>query len=107
MPMLNPIPLNVALVGIGKIARDQHVPAIAGSDDWNLVATVSRSGTVDGIPAFTDIEDMLDARPDVSVVSLCLPPVPRFVLQQCRHVRHCGQPRLQPAVPADQGLDDA
>jgi D-galactose 1-dehydrogenase len=84
-------PLNVALVGIGKIARDQHVPAIAASDDWNLVATVSRSGTVDGIPAFADIEAMLDARPDVSVVSLCLPPVPRFVAAEAailagRHV---------------------
>ena len=91
MPMLNPVPLNVALVGIGKIARDQHVPAIAASDDWTLAATVSRSGTVDGVPAFTDIEDMLDARPDVSVVSLCLPPVPRFVAAEAairagRHV---------------------
>jgi D-galactose 1-dehydrogenase len=91
MPMLNPVPLNVALVGIGKIARDQHVPAINASEDWNLLATVSRSGTVDGVPAFTDIEDMLDARPDVSVVSLCLPPVPRFVaaeaaLRAGRHV---------------------
>jgi D-galactose 1-dehydrogenase len=84
-------PLNVALVGIGKIARDQHVPALAASDDWNLVATVSRSGTVDGIPAYTDIDEMLEARPDVSVVSLCLPPVPRFVAAEAailagRHV---------------------
>jgi D-galactose 1-dehydrogenase len=86
-----PAALNVALVGIGKIARDQHVPAINASDDWNLAATVSRSGTVDGVSAFTDIEDMLDARPDVSVVSLCLPPVPRFVAAEAairagRHV---------------------
>jgi D-galactose 1-dehydrogenase len=86
-----PAALNVALVGIGKIARDQHVPAISASDDWNLAATVSRSGTVDGIPAFTDIDEMLEARPDVSVVSLCLPPVPRFVAAEAairagRHV---------------------
>ena len=28
-----PGPMNVALVGIGKIALDQHVPAIAASAD--------------------------------------------------------------------------
>ena len=32
--------LSVALVGIGKIATDQHVPAIAASPDWQLAATV-------------------------------------------------------------------
>jgi D-galactose 1-dehydrogenase len=70
--------LKVALVGIGKIAVDQHVPSIASSDDWELAATVSRSGTVDGVPAYTNMDDMLATHPEVGVVSLCLPPVPRF-----------------------------
>jgi D-galactose 1-dehydrogenase len=70
--------MKIALVGIGKIARDQHVPALAASPDWELAATVSRSGTVDGIEAFTDFATMLAARPDVGVVSLCLPPQPRY-----------------------------
>lgn len=68
----------ICLVGIGKIAVDQHVPAINGNDDWDLAATVSRSGTVDGVPAFTDFDQMLAERPDIPVVSLCLPPVPRY-----------------------------
>jgi D-galactose 1-dehydrogenase len=68
----------ICLVGIGKIAVDQHVPAIAGSDVWELAATVSRAGTVDGVPAYTDFDDMLAARPDIPVISLCLPPVPRY-----------------------------
>lgn len=68
----------ICLVGIGKIAVDQHVPAINGSDDWELAATVSRSGTVDGVPAYTDFDQMLAERPDIPVVSLCLPPVPRY-----------------------------
>ena len=68
----------ICLVGIGKIAVDQHVPAIAGSDDWELAATVSRSGSVDGVPAFTDFDQMLAQRPDIPVISLCLPPVPRY-----------------------------
>jgi D-galactose 1-dehydrogenase len=70
--------MQIALVGIGKIAVDQHVPAIAASPDWQLAATVSRKGQVPGIPAFTDFAAFLDARPDVPVVSLALPPVPRY-----------------------------
>jgi D-galactose 1-dehydrogenase len=69
---------KVALVGIGKIALDQHVPAISASPDWALAATVSRTGTVPGVPTFTDFATFLADRPDVPVVSLCLPPVPRF-----------------------------
>ena len=83
--------MKVALVGIGKIAVDQHVPAIAASPDWELAATVSRKGHVDGVEAFTTIEAMLEARPDIGVVSLALPPVPRFAyaeaaLKAGRHV---------------------
>ncbi|SMX42963.1 Gfo/Idh/MocA family protein [Actibacterium lipolyticum] len=68
----------IGLVGIGKIAVDQHVPAIADSRDWDLAATVSRHGQVDGVEAFADFDHMLETRPDIRVVSLCLPPVPRF-----------------------------
>jgi D-galactose 1-dehydrogenase len=69
---------KVALVGIGKIALDQHVPAISASPDWELAATVSRNGSVPGVTAFTDFAAFLAERPDVPVVSLCMPPVPRF-----------------------------
>ena len=74
--------MDIALVGIGKIALDQHVPALAASGDWTLAASVSRHGTVDGIEAFTDLETMLAARPEIGTVSLCLPPVPRFAAAQ-------------------------
>jgi len=82
---------KVALVGIGKIARDQHVPALAASPDWELAATVSRSGTVEGVEAYTDFAAMLAARPDIGTVSLCLPPQPRYAyaeaaLRAGRHV---------------------
>ena len=82
---------KIALVGIGKIAVDQHIPSIAASSDWQLAATVSRNGDVDGVEAFTDIDTMLAARPEVDCVSLCLPPVPRYeyavkALKAGRHV---------------------
>ncbi len=82
---------KVALVGIGKIAVDQHVPALAASPDFALAATISRHGNVAGVEAFTDFQTFLDARPDVPMVSLCLPPVPRFAYAEAallagRHV---------------------
>ena len=82
---------KIALVGIGKIAVDQHVPAINASSDWDLVATVSRKGQVAGVEGFTTLEAMLAVRPEVEVVSLALPPVPRFAyawaaLQAGKHV---------------------
>ena len=82
---------KIALVGIGKIAVDQHVPAIAASPDWDLTATVSRKGAVDGVQSFTDFAVFLESRPDVPVVSLCLPPVPRYAYAEAallagRHV---------------------
>ena len=84
-------PRNIALVGIGKIAVDQHVPAIAASADWHLAATVSRQGSVAGVPAYTDLSEMLAAHPEIDTVSLCLPPVPRFAYAEAallagRHV---------------------
>ena len=83
--------MKIALVGIGKIALDQHVPAIAASADWELAATVSRRGSVEGIESYTDFNTFLTARPDISVVSLCMPPVPRYpyaeaALKAGRHV---------------------
>ncbi|HVG47312.1 MAG TPA: Gfo/Idh/MocA family oxidoreductase [Rubellimicrobium sp.] len=69
---------KVCIVGVGKIAQDQHVPAIDASPDWELAATVSRAGSVEGVPIFRDFDVMLAERDDIEVVSLCLPPQPRF-----------------------------
>jgi D-galactose 1-dehydrogenase len=83
--------MKIALVGIGKIALDQHVPAIAGSTDWELAATISRRGRVEGVESHTDFAAFLAERPDVTVVSLCMPPVPRYAFAEAallagRHV---------------------
>ena len=83
--------MKLALIGIGKIARDQHVPALTASKDWQLAATVSRSGTIDGVESHGDFASFLTARPDIPVVSLCMPPVPRHAYAEAallagRHV---------------------
>lgn len=74
--MTKRIPL--ALVGVGKIARDQHIPSIARGPDFELAAAVSRHGKVDGVENFENFDAFLAARPDVKVVSLCTPPEVRF-----------------------------
>lgn len=80
---------KIALVGIGKIAVDQHVPALNASPDWELTATVSRHGTVEGVPAYTTLDAMLTAHPDIKVVSLCVPPVPRFDIARAALEARC------------------
>src|SRR3989338_4134355 len=71
-------PIRLAIVGVGKIVRDQHLPSVAGNPDFELVATASRHGTVDGVPAFKTIEEMLAAKPGIDAVSLCMPPQFRY-----------------------------
>ena len=71
-------PINIAIVGVGKIVRDQHLPALAKNADYRLIAAASRHGTVDGIDNFKSIEAMLEAVPGVEAVSLCMPPQYRY-----------------------------
>jgi D-galactose 1-dehydrogenase len=71
-------PIKLAVVGVGKIVRDQHLPSIAGNANFELVAAASRHGVVDGIDNFKTIEEMLEARPDIEAVSLCMPPQYRY-----------------------------
>lgn len=69
--------IRIGIVGVGKIARDQHIPAIAAHPDLVLAATTSLSGTVEGVIAYPDIETML-AEADIDAVALCQPPQARY-----------------------------
>lgn len=69
---------NLAIVGVGKIVRDQHLPAIAGNGDYQLIAAASRHGRVEGIDNFTSIDEMLVAVPSIQAVALCMPPQYRY-----------------------------
>ena len=84
-------PIHIAIVGVGKIVRDQHLPAIAGNADYRLIAAASRHGVVDGIDNFKSIEAMLEAVPAIDAVSLCMPPqfryqAARVALEAGKHV---------------------
>ncbi|HEY2417674.1 MAG TPA: Gfo/Idh/MocA family oxidoreductase [Steroidobacteraceae bacterium] len=64
----------MAIVGVGKIARDQHIPAIAGNPALQLVAAASRNASIAGVANFPSIEALLDSTVAVDAVSICTPP---------------------------------
>jgi D-galactose 1-dehydrogenase len=66
--------IRVAIVGLGKIARDQHIPSIAATPGIELTAIASRHASVDGIAHFKTLEELLVAAPDIDAVALCAPP---------------------------------
>lgn len=66
--------LRVAIVGFGKIARDQHVPAIERTDGVTLTAVASRNASLPGLPHFGTIEELLADGPQIDAVALCTPP---------------------------------
>lgn len=67
--------VKIAIIGYGKIARDQHAPSIAQTEGLELVATVSRSGNAPkGIPAFPTLDALAASGIKVDAVALCTPP---------------------------------
>jgi D-galactose 1-dehydrogenase len=74
-------PIRIAVVGVGKIARDQHLPAIAGNKAFSLAATVSpRDPGVEGVPHARSLEELIANGPAVDAVALCTPPQVRYDL---------------------------
>ncbi|BCA61277.1 hypothetical protein HMP09_0511 [Sphingomonas sp. HMP9] len=65
---------NVAIIGAGKIARDQHVPALRASEAFSLVATVDTGGGIDGVPNHRDLAALLASGIRVDAVAICTPP---------------------------------
>jgi D-galactose 1-dehydrogenase len=66
--------LRIAIVGFGKIARDQHVAAIAATPGATLTAIASRNASLPDLPHFSTIEELLEKGPEIDAVSLCTPP---------------------------------
>ena len=83
--------IKLALVGIGAIARNEHLPLLAASGDFSLAASVSRHGSVDGVPSFFDLQALLGSGEAIDAVSFCTPPqgraaMARAALEADRHV---------------------
>jgi D-galactose 1-dehydrogenase len=67
-------PLRIAIIGFGKIARDQHVPAIAATPGAVLAAIADPNVSLAGVPHFTTLDELLRSGPPVDAVAVCTPP---------------------------------
>jgi D-galactose 1-dehydrogenase len=66
---------KIAVIGVGKIAQDQHLPVIDKSDDFELAATVSTRGLGhNGKPVFKTPAELYAAMPEIDLVAICTPP---------------------------------
>lgn len=73
--------IRIGLIGVGKIARDQHIPVIAAHPEFTLVGVGSKSGQgVDGVPTFPDLDALCAGVPDLEAVTICTPTVDRHVV---------------------------
>jgi D-galactose 1-dehydrogenase len=70
--------LRIGLVGYGKIARDQHLPAIAGTPGVKLVAVASPNSRAPDVANYPDVEAMLAGEPELDAVAMCQPPQARY-----------------------------
>ena len=76
-------PIRIAIIGFGKIAADQHVPAIASSPRFELAATSSRSGQGVG-QSFTDWHELIRSVDGLEAVAITTPPGPRYeIAREC------------------------
>ena len=67
--------IKVGIVGVGKIAIDQHVPSIAETGVFEVAALVSQRGvTRPGVPTFATQREMLATCRDLEAVAICTPP---------------------------------
>jgi D-galactose 1-dehydrogenase len=83
--------IRIGILGVGKIARDQHVPCIAANPAFALEAAASRNAQLPGIANFRTVEQMLDGAPDLDAIAICTPPqlhyqAARLALERGKHV---------------------
>jgi D-galactose 1-dehydrogenase len=66
---------KIGIIGLGKIAQDQHLPSIRGNPDFELLAVSSQRGLTheDAQYTFLDYREMLKL-PELEAVSICTPP---------------------------------
>ena len=66
--------IELGIVGVGAIAHKQHKAAVDAHAGFSLAASASHDGAFDGVPAYREMSEMLAAHPEISAVTLCVPP---------------------------------
>jgi D-galactose 1-dehydrogenase len=92
-------PYKIVIVGVGKIARDQHIPVIAKDPRFRLAGVVSGSGArVDGVPTFRTLTEAIAALPGLDAVTIATPPHVRHRI--AREALDAGKPVMLEKPPA-------
>jgi D-galactose 1-dehydrogenase len=67
---------RIGLIGLGKIARERHIPTIATHAAFALAAIADPHGDLSsyGVPAFASHSDMLSTVTGLDAVAICTPP---------------------------------
>jgi len=73
-------PIRIAIIGYGKIARDQHRPAIDADPHFVLTAVVNPVEIACDVPCFPTIDALRLSGLTIDAVAICTPPAPRFDL---------------------------
>ena len=85
-------PTPIAIIGVGKIARDQHIPALLQSQKFRLAAFVDPVPVAvreaAKIPSYASLASMMAALPDLKAVVICTPPQVRY--EQAVSAIHAG-----------------
>ncbi|WP_026872444.1 Gfo/Idh/MocA family protein [Inquilinus limosus] len=72
---------KIAVIGLGKITQDQHLPVIDKSGAFELAAVVSTRGlSHGGVPSYRTPAELYAARPDIGIVAVNTPPEVRHGL---------------------------
>ena len=72
---------RIGVIGLGKIAQDQHLPVIAKSPAFELAAVASQRGLEAGDAlAFRSPEELLAETPGLDAVAICTPPQARHAI---------------------------
>lgn len=84
-------PIRLGVVGYGKIAQDQHVPALRDNPAFELAAVATLGAPCPGVAFFGSLRELLDQRPDIQALAFCTPPQGRYAqvreaLQAGKHV---------------------
>jgi D-galactose 1-dehydrogenase len=72
------MPFNLGIIGLGKIAQDQHLPVVEKNSDFRLAAVVSSRMKPKDIPAFKTPAELFSSGIRLDAVALCMPPEPRY-----------------------------
>jgi D-galactose 1-dehydrogenase len=72
---------KIGIIGMGKIAHDQHLPVIAANSSFELAGVASQRGMYPpGVKGFQTPSQLFAEMPELDAVAICTPPSARYAI---------------------------